>query len=104
MDAKAASERMGGGRAAAIYRSIFDAVVDQRLPPGAQRIGVPCAAGRSVSRRAVTASVGPVASGEASGGTARFDTPSAARAHRAHLTPPRSTRSQARQPPAPKMP
>jgi DNA-binding GntR family transcriptional regulator len=39
MDAQPAAERTRAGqsdRAAAIYRSIFEAVVDQRLPPGAK--------------------------------------------------------------------
>ena len=66
MDAQAtwpaASERTGGrqsGRAETIYRSIFDAVVDQRLPPGAklteEQLGALFSASRTLVRSALQA-------------------------------------------------
>ena len=48
-----------GGRAEAIYRSIFDAVVDQRLPPGAklaeEQLGAVFDASRTIVRSALQA-------------------------------------------------
>ena len=35
-DVRAGREAVANDRVAAIYRSIFDAIVDQRLPPGAK--------------------------------------------------------------------
>jgi DNA-binding GntR family transcriptional regulator len=66
MDAQApwpaAGQRTGGGqsgRAAAIYRSILDAVVDQRLPPGAklteEQLGALFSASRTLVRSALQA-------------------------------------------------
>jgi DNA-binding GntR family transcriptional regulator len=62
MDTHAAGERTGGGqsgRAAAIYRSIFDAVVEQRLPPGAklteEQLGALFDASRTLVRSALQA-------------------------------------------------
>ena len=62
MDAQAAAARRGAGqsdRAAAIYRSIFEAVVDQRLPPGAklteEQLGALFDASRTLVRSALQA-------------------------------------------------
>jgi len=62
MISEAARERPGGGqsgRAAAIYRSIFDAVVDQRVPPGAklteEQLGALFSASRTIVRSALQA-------------------------------------------------
>jgi DNA-binding GntR family transcriptional regulator len=48
-----------GGRAAAIYRSVFDAVIDQRLPPGAklteEQLGAIFNASRTIVRSALQA-------------------------------------------------
>ncbi len=59
---EAAHSRAGGGqsvRAAAIYRCIFDAVVDQRLPPGAklteEQLGSLFNASRTIVRSALQA-------------------------------------------------
>lgn len=60
--ASAAKDRTPGGangRAAAIYRSIFDAVVDQRIPPGAklteEQLGALFNASRTIVRSALQA-------------------------------------------------
>src|SRR5271168_4267886 len=63
MNSEAALERSPGGgqsgRAAAIYRSSFDAVVDQRLPPGAklteEQLGALFSASRTLVRSALQA-------------------------------------------------
>jgi DNA-binding GntR family transcriptional regulator len=57
--ARGAREAEPGGRAAAIYRCIFDAVVDQRLPPGAklpeEQLGSLFHASRTLVRSALQA-------------------------------------------------
>src|SRR5271156_5429360 len=62
INSEAALERSGGGqggRAAAIYRCIFDAVVDQRLPPGAklteEQLGALFDVSRTIVRSALQA-------------------------------------------------
>ena len=62
MNSEAASEKSAGGqgdRAGAIYRCIFDAVVDQRLPPGAklteEQLGAVFEVSRTIVRSALQA-------------------------------------------------
>ena len=56
---RAGEEAGSGGRAEAIYRRIFDAVVDQRLPPGAklteEQLGALFAVSRTIVRSALQA-------------------------------------------------
>ena len=56
---RAGDEGGPGGRAEAIYRRIFDAVVDQRLPPGAklteEQLGAMFSASRTIVRSALQA-------------------------------------------------